>query len=437
MTRDKFMVIIVGGGPVGLTAAHALHKASMDFVVLERSNEIAIDVGGSLVLTPNSLRVLHQLRLLDRLQDIGGELFIQKSFTMEGLEFKSGSNTFSHGARAFAFHRAELVQSLYDQLPEEVKSNVLTSKKVTDIRSTESEVKVVCDDGSIYEGNMVLGADGVHSKTRQIMRKLALKADPNAAWDAELPYTSSYRCMWASFKSPSTIGVAFDTQHKDTSAMYVSSKGRGWIFLYEKLPEPTKERTSYTAKDVEAMGNRFAEHPITENLKVKDVFSDGMTSGMSDLQEGICSNWGWGRIALAGDSIHKVCPNAGLGYQNGIQDVVSLVNNLKQLIASSESSKGPSVSALEAMYKSYKSQRWDSVVRDAFISAHTTRIQAWANVLYYLMGRIVLAPRFMEYLMSKWLQAPAISKALAFNFLDAEEPFEAQVAWMHPLKNIY
>ncbi|KAL6700751.1 hypothetical protein J3F84DRAFT_402734 [Trichoderma pleuroticola] len=441
MAVTKFKVIIVGGGPVGLTAAHALHRAGIDFTVLERSNEIAMDVGASIALGSATLRVFQQLGVLDQLQGLGAEIVRRKLFTIDGYKFKSGDLFYgmkkSHGIRYVVFHRAEFVQSLYDQLPEEAKTKILMGKKVSDIQSGEKEVKVVCDDGSTYEGDLVLGADGVHSQTRKIMRKLAVEADPSVPWDPEVPYTSSYRCLWASFKRPTDMGEACETQHKDASVMYMTGQERGWIFLYEKLPEPTKERTSYTSEDVEAMGNRFAEHPITDNLKVKDVFPDRITGGMSDLQEGICNNWGWGRIVLAGDAIHKVCPNAGLGYQAGLQDVVSLVNNLRQLVVSSEPSMGPSVSDLEAMYKSYQSQRWDLLSHDAFFSAHLTRIQAWANVWYYLLGRIVMLPHFVDYLMNDWWQAPATSKALAFNFLDAEEPFQGQVPWVHPLKNIY
>ncbi|RFU79577.1 fad binding domain-containing [Trichoderma arundinaceum] len=439
MAVTPFKVVIIGGGPVGLISAHALHKAGMDFVVLERGKDIAFDVGASLVLGPSSLRILHQLGLLDGMRDLLQELEQRKCFTMDGYEFKScrGFDGIkeNHGITPCAFHRAELVQSLYDQLPDSLKSNVLTGKKVVDIQSNESEVKVFCDDGSVHKGNLVLGADGVHSKTRQIMRKLALESNPDAEWDPEIPYTSSYRCMWASFKRPSAPGEGFETQHKDKSAMYLTGKDRGWIFLYEKLSEPTKARTSYTDEDVRAMADRFADVPVNETFKVKDVFADRITSGMSDLQEGICNNWGWGRIVLAGDSIHKACPNAGLGYQNGIQDVVSLVNKLRKLVASSEPSKYPSVSDLESLYKSYQEERWEPLGRDSRVSAHITRIHAWANVWYYLVGRFVLVPRFVDYMMTNWVQAPAMRKALTFNFLDAEEPFSGRVAWVHPLRN--
>lgn len=284
-------------------------------------------------------------------------------------------DTLSFGTRPLIFHRAELVQSLYDQLPAEVKPKFLLEKKVTDIQSTGTEVKVFCHDGSKYEGSMVMGADGVHSRTRRIMRRLALETKPSAPWDPETPFTTSFRCMWASFNRPIEPGAAFETHSKDKSIVFSTSKERGWIFLYEKLPQPTKERTTYSEKDIEAMASKFADYHITDSLKVKDVFAERMTTGMSDIQEGTCNNRGCGRIVLVGDSIHKMCPNAGLGYQSGIQDVVSFVNNLRRLITSSGVSNNPSVSDLEEMYKTYQAERWDDLAFDTSVSAQTARIQ--------------------------------------------------------------
>lgn len=197
------------------------------------------------------------------------------------------------------------------------------------------------------------------------------------------------------FQRPIEPGAAFETQSKDKSIMFATGKERGWIFLYEKLPQPTTARTTYGEKDVEAMAGRFADYPLTDSLKVKDVLAERMTTGVSDLQEGIRNNWGWGRIALVGDSIHKFCPNAGLGYcyQSGIQDVVSLVNNLRQLLACSSN---PSVSELEAMYKTYQAQQWGDLAFDASLSAHTARIRVWANWWYYHLGRVLIAPNFCE-----------------------------------------
>ena len=62
MTPNPFRVIVVGGGPVGMTAAHALSRANLDFIVLERRAKMVEDAGSNLVLLPIGLRVLGQDR---------------------------------------------------------------------------------------------------------------------------------------------------------------------------------------------------------------------------------------------------------------------------------------------------------------------------------------------------------------------------------------
>lgn len=70
---------------MGLTAAHALSKAGIDFVVLEGRPEVVEDVGASLVLSPNSLRVFAQLGLLGQLRELGHEVLKWADYDSKGL----------------------------------------------------------------------------------------------------------------------------------------------------------------------------------------------------------------------------------------------------------------------------------------------------------------------------------------------------------------
>lgn len=74
MPLEKFTVIVIGGGPVGLTAAHALTHANIDFVLLERRPAVVTDAGSHLVMLPAAMRTLGQLGLHDALQRVSAPL---------------------------------------------------------------------------------------------------------------------------------------------------------------------------------------------------------------------------------------------------------------------------------------------------------------------------------------------------------------------------
>ena len=71
---NPFKCIIVGGGPVGLACAHALSRASLDFVVLESRSKVVLDAGSNLVLLPIGLRVLGQLGMLPAIEAISSPM---------------------------------------------------------------------------------------------------------------------------------------------------------------------------------------------------------------------------------------------------------------------------------------------------------------------------------------------------------------------------
>lgn len=87
--REPFKVIIVGGSVTGLTLAHALnHIPGVDYVVLERRDEIAPQEGASIGLVPNGLRILDQLGIWERLQPFTKPWGVSKMYFPDGTNFE-------------------------------------------------------------------------------------------------------------------------------------------------------------------------------------------------------------------------------------------------------------------------------------------------------------------------------------------------------------
>lgn len=89
MTPKDFKVVIAGGSIAGLTLANILEKLGIDFVVLEAYHEIAPQVGASIGLLPNGLRVLDQLDLYPDMRSL-----IEKPITTGNLRSSDGQKIF-------------------------------------------------------------------------------------------------------------------------------------------------------------------------------------------------------------------------------------------------------------------------------------------------------------------------------------------------------
>ncbi|KAL1844854.1 hypothetical protein VTK73DRAFT_1676 [Phialemonium thermophilum] len=244
--------------------------------------------------------------------------------------------------------------------------------------------------------------------------------------------------MWCSFPAPSGPGESFEIPDRGRSVMYLTGKERGWIMLYEKLPQPTRERRTYTDEDVAAFAARFADYPVNAQLHVRDVFARRLTWGMSDLGEGVAGRWSGagGRIVLVGDACHKFTPNAGLGLNNAIQDVVVLSNGLWRALREAENSDGPSGNRLDGetlseVFRRYHAARQEPLQKDYGRSALVTRLQAWATPLHYVLSRFVFSFAFVAKLVTRFAVSPLLSRGLVLDYVPSSDLPAGKVPWEH------
>jgi 2-polyprenyl-6-methoxyphenol hydroxylase-like FAD-dependent oxidoreductase len=188
-----FRVVIVGGSISGLTLANVLEKFDIDYVLLEGHTQIAPQLGASIGLLPSGLRILDQIGCYDRIRAEAGDTYYRARMRLyngttwhdkgstsfsEQLEKRSASlapsNTESVlnaaiycnriGYPQIFIDRQRLVQILYDNL--KCRDCVLTNRRVSHVEMDAQKAVAYTTDGSNHAGDIIVGADGVHSATR-------------------------------------------------------------------------------------------------------------------------------------------------------------------------------------------------------------------------------------------------------------------------------
>ena len=161
-------VVIIGAGVGGITLALLLRQRGIAAEVLERSAELR-EVGAAISLAANATRVLEQLGLGEGLAQVSTEptRLIHRdgrdgrpvAATGDGQWYR---DTF--GAPFFGMHRIALQRLLADALGPEHLHLGCRAECLTEVGQG---MRVRCASGATFEASVVVGADGVHSLTRQ------------------------------------------------------------------------------------------------------------------------------------------------------------------------------------------------------------------------------------------------------------------------------
>lgn len=81
------------------------------------------------------------------------------------------------------------------------KSKIHLNKAVTQIEQSDAGAKVHTEDGQVYEGDIVVGADGIHSKTIREMWRMMGEPVVNGIAQSESKSTSNQTVLCANPRS--------------------------------------------------------------------------------------------------------------------------------------------------------------------------------------------------------------------------------------------
>ncbi|RTE77942.1 hypothetical protein BHE90_007568 [Fusarium euwallaceae] len=374
-----FKVIIVGGSVAGLSVANMLEQFDIDYILLEAYPHIAPQVGASIGILPNGFRILDQLGCFEPILDIAGEC----RYTLGSLRGPDGVPLTVSSETSLSVHfekrvgypsifidRQMLLQVLYNNLKH--KDRVLTKKRVSRLELTENGVQAYTQDGSMYEGDIVVGGDGIHSAVREEMWRLGKEESPGYfSEDENSRVPVSTRCIFGISNRPSCYGSRSQQMVLGQGHSYLviaAPKNRVYWFLFDGLPETKYGRDipKYSKADEEALvGSRRGDH-VTEDLTFGDLYDNKIMSTLVPLEEYVFDRWHYKRIVTIGDSAHKIDPASGQGGNGAIESAALLVNALvRKLRSTPQGLSGTQVETALAEVHTLRYERSKRLVQQA------------------------------------------------------------------------
>jgi salicylate hydroxylase len=170
-TRSKACqldILVIGAGLAGLGSAIACALAGHKVHILEATREIK-EVGAGIQVLPNSSRVLQHWGLEDALTPYMTFPRVCNFIGWKGnhisyLDFQESEKAYP-GTWYRDFHRADLQRCLVDRALE-LGVRVTCNARIEDIRVSAdgATATAIADDGRQWEGDLVVGADGVFGK---------------------------------------------------------------------------------------------------------------------------------------------------------------------------------------------------------------------------------------------------------------------------------
>ncbi|CAH0028458.1 unnamed protein product [Clonostachys rhizophaga] len=341
MVDKDFKVVIAGGGIAGLGLANMLEMAGIDWVLLESHSEIAPQVGASIGLFPNGLRILDQMGVYEAIRATWG--YHPMSNTNRDAKgrvicFSPGMGDHleeRHGYPFIFIDRRSLLQILFDNLKH--KDRVHLGKKVAIVDMGEQGVKVTTADGDTLEGDILVGADGVHSRVREEMWRIGERIQPGVFLeDRESPVSCRYKCVFGI--SEMSEGLDSNEFVCGDGHSYLISPGPGkrtYWFLFANTGNGLVDRDQiprYTKDEETSLVQKHLRDPIAERHTFGDLYESRLYSTLTPLVEHVFKRWHFGRIMLLGDSAHKHNPIAGQGGMSALESGAALINELQSLL---------------------------------------------------------------------------------------------------------
>jgi 2-polyprenyl-6-methoxyphenol hydroxylase-like FAD-dependent oxidoreductase len=340
--------LIVGAGVAGPLTAMALQRAGIDAVVYEAYRPSTEEVGSYLTVAANGLDAL---RAVDADRPVLAAGFptptnVLWSGTGRRLGATSNGGMLPDGTLPHTVKRARL----YRVLQQEASARGIPfefGKRLRDAAANpDGSVVARFDDGSTAAGDLLVGADGVHSVTRRLIdpaaptgRYVGLVNFGGYTPDAGLDTEGAWQMI---FGRRAFFG-------------YVTDPDGGAVW-FANVPRPAVSPAERAATTDEQWRRQLLELFAHDHGPATRLIAGGRLELVADNTHDLpqVPTWHRGPMVIIGDAAHAPSPTSGQGASMAAEDAVVLAKCLRDL---------PDVPQALGAYEQLRRRRVERIVR--------------------------------------------------------------------------
>jgi 2-polyprenyl-6-methoxyphenol hydroxylase-like FAD-dependent oxidoreductase len=308
-------ILIIGGGIGGLTSAIALRQRGYKVEVIERDPTWSV-YGVGIIQQGNVIRAMKQLGLIDDYIEAGFgfnhvEIFIPTGVSVAKIptpklvpEYPSNV-----GIGRRALHKVLGDRAIGSG------ATVRLGLTVERLEDDSDGVTAYFSDGSNGRYDLVIGADGLYSQTRQMLFP-----------DAPEPEFTG-QSVWR-YNFPRTADVTGLSVYDGKTGLGLVPLSDTMMYMYITTPEPDNpyyERHTLAA----SMRTKLSELPAPAIGALAEQITNNDEVVYKPLECLLLTgDWNRGRVVLLGDAVHATTPHLGQGAGMAIEDSIVLAEEL-------------------------------------------------------------------------------------------------------------
>ena len=317
-------ILIAGGGIGGCASALALAQIGQKVRILEQTSSLS-EIGAGIQFGPNAVRMLKRLGVLEAAiplaifpecsvmrDSMTGDVILRIPY---GAAFEE-----RFGMPYTLIHRADLHGVLYEACKASHLVEFETGKKVVGVEEEASGVRAISEDGRVFEGRALIGADGLWSRVRSfVIDDGNPRISGHIAYRAVLPTTQvpehlrqSSMTVWAGEKAHLVFYPLRGGELYNLVAVFHSDRfSEGWDAYGD--PEELARRFADKCQDVRTLLEKISTWRMWVLCDREPV-----------------KTWSAGNIVLVGDAAHPMLQYLGQGAGTSLEDAVCLAAEISK-----------------------------------------------------------------------------------------------------------